>query len=59
MNNDTDDGQQAMWADEMERDTLDVLDRFARIGAKFDDLYFIAAQLGVGERFRKAHAPRA
>lgn len=59
MNDDADDGQQAMWADEMERDTLDVLDRFARIGAKFDDLYFIAAQLGVGERFRKAHAPRA
>lgn len=53
MPDDRDDQQQAMWSDELERDTLEALDRCARVGGKFDDLYFLAAQLGVGERFRK------
>lgn len=43
---------------ELERLTLDALDRCADAGGRFDDLYFLAAQLGVGERFRKTHVNR-
>ena len=53
---DRDDGQQAMYYEELERETLEALDRCAKVGGGFDDLYFLAAQLGVGERFRKEHA---
>ena len=52
----------ANWAEcnvELERITLEALDRCADAGGRFDDLYFLAAQLGVGERFRKHHQPRA
>lgn len=58
MNDDRDDDgqqQEECWH-EMEQDNLEALDRCAKAGARFDDLYFIAAQLGVGERFRKEHA---
>lgn len=54
---DRDDGRQAMYYEELERDTLEVLDRCARAGAQLPDLQFLAAMLGVGDRFQKAHAP--
>lgn len=59
VDDDRDDGQQAMYYQQMEQENLDALDRCYQVGGKFDDLYFLAAQLGVGERFRKAHAPGA
>jgi len=52
---DEDEGN-AMFYEELERDTLDALDRCKQAGARFDDLYFLAAQLGVGERWRKSNA---
>lgn len=56
MDDDRDDNGNAFFYEELERDTLDALDRCHKAGAKPDDLYFLAAQLGVGERFRKDHA---
>ena len=56
IDDDRDDGQQAMYYLELEQATLEALDRCHNAGAKDDDLYFLAAQLGVGERYRKAHA---
>lgn len=55
---DRDDAEQAHYYEELEQYTLDALDRCAAVGARFDDLYYLAAQLGVGERFRKTHAAR-
>ena len=54
---DRDDGQQAMYYQEMELETLAALARCVTAGASFDDLHLIAAQLGVGAAFKKAHAP--
>ena len=52
MSEDTDAGN-AFFYEELEHDTLEALERCRRAGAKTDDLYFLAAQLGVGERFKK------
>ena len=56
MGREDDDRQLAEMNDELQHMTLDALDRCAQAGGRFDDLYFLAAQLGVGERFRKDHA---
>lgn len=56
MDRDSDDYMDAQLAEmnvELERLTLDALDNCVRAGGRFDDLYFLAAQLGVGEAFRK------
>jgi hypothetical protein len=56
---DRDDGQQAQDYLELEHDTLEALERCLKAGGRPDDLYFLAAQLGVGERFRKHYGPDA
>ncbi len=54
---DMDDGQQqAELYAELEQNTLAALDRCAKAGGALDDLHFLAAQLGVGDTFRRAHA---
>ena len=51
-----DDRQQAEANMELELITLAALARCADAGGALDDLLFLAAQLGVGEPFRKAYA---
>lgn len=51
-----DDRQQAEANMELELITLAALARCVDAGGTFDDLRFLAAQLGVGEPFRKAYA---
>lgn len=51
-----DDRQQAEANMELELITLAALARCVDAGGTFDDLHFLAAQLGVGEPFKRAHA---
>ena len=51
-----DDRQQAEANQEVEVMTLAALARCAGAGGNFDDLHFLAAQLGVGDTFKRAHA---
>lgn len=51
-----DDRQQAEANIELELLTLAALARCADAGGAFNDLHFLAAQLGVGEPFKRAHA---
>ena len=61
MERDDDDYLDAQLAEmnvELQRMTLDALDNCHKAGGRFDDLYFLAAQLGVGEAFRKHNEHR-
>ena len=51
-----DDRQQAEANMELELITLAALARCADAGGAFNDLHFLAAQLGVGDAFKRAHA---
>lgn len=51
-----DDRQQAEANQELELTTIAALARCADAGGNFEDLHFLAAQLGVGEPFKRAHA---
>ena len=51
-----DDRQQAEANMELELIPLAALARCAGAGGNFDDLHFLAAQLGVGDTFKRAHA---
>ncbi len=51
-----DDRQQAEAHQDLELMTLAALARCAGAGGNFDDLHFLAAQLGVGDTFKRAHA---
>ena len=59
MTDDRDDEQQARDYEEREQVTLEALARCRRAGAKPDDLIFLAAQLGVGETFKKLYGQDA
>lgn len=48
--------EQAEMYAELEQNNLAALDRCYSAGGNFDDLHFLAAQLGVGDSFRRAHA---
>lgn len=51
-----DDRQQAEANQELELMTIAALARCADAGGNFEDLHFLAAQLGVGDTFKRAHA---
>ena len=51
-----DDRQQAEANMELELITLAALARCADAGGAFNDLHFLAAQLGVGDAFKRTHA---